>query len=297
MSKRGTSKAIRFGTNTNSMTHVVSPKNGRIIQQPLNPPVVRTPSVRNTHWNGAVQLPSNQPNYGGAYKWRGHVPSPTDTVTNAGLGDYDIMGRGFQEVQDLLDRAGTAFTQMAQDVIAKGAVEGRKKATLLEEQKFRLGKVWTHTPYPSLGASGPGSMWKSSSRFDPRLGGYRGVSSSGNALRLINFNFKAGHTYGSLGDLPGTIEARVTSQLANLFENDARWRKKSPYWVTEGSGWGVFRPGSTRQGRHYFNQFYRLFDEGLLDGIKEAENTFNARVNKASAKQARWIKKAQAKII
>lgn len=301
MSKRGTSTSIRFGTTTNSYMYRMT-KSGSYAK--VRNPFVRMPSQRNTHWNGVEQLPSDRTNYGGAYKWKGHVASSTDTVTNAGLGDFDIMGRGFQEVADLLSNAGDAFTLMAQDAIAKGAVEGRKHASRLEAEKFNLGKAWHHSPYPGT-PRGPvmkamvPAHWMSASRFDPGLGGYRGVSSSGNSLRLINFNFKKGHTYKDLGGAPGTIEARVTSQMANLFENDARWRRKSPYWsATGGSGaesWRRFKPGDVRQGKHYFSQFYQIFDRGLLEGIKAAEASFQKRMVMNEQKAAKAVAKIQNK--
>ena len=219
----------------------------------------RKPSPRNTAWNGADM---------GGGRWKGHVNLGADTFTKAEM--FDVQMRGLEAVQRLLDQAGAGVNKMADDIVAKIGVEGRKEATRIEESEFRLGHVWEHAN------SKGGPIWTSSSTYDPSLGAYVGRSGVGNELRLMNFSFVKGHTYKSNGIFPGTSKAKFTSQLANLFENAARWRKNSPAWRQQGTGrWYGFRKGSTRRGRHYFSRVVSALDRGIVRALPKAQANFS----------------------
>lgn len=231
----------------------------------------RAISPRNTGWNGVEQLIKGVDGIrttGKSWKWQGHVNEGGDTYTKAG--PYNIQGRGFDQVQRMLDQAGAGVNKMADDIVAKIGAEGRKEATSIEESEFRLGHVWEHAN------SKGGPIWTSSSSYDPSLGAYVGKSGVGNELRLMNFGFVKGHTYKYNGINPGTSKARFTSQLANLFENQARWRKTSPAWRQQGTGrWYGFRKGSTRRGRHYFGRVIAALDRGIVRALPKAQANFS----------------------
>lgn len=235
----------------------------------------RGTSARNTGWNGVEQLIKGIDGKanGKSWKWQGHVDNASDTFTQQGIFNTNL--RGLQAVEKMLQDAGANVNRLADDVVAKVAVEGRKEATDIEEQEFRLGKTWVHANKP--GAYGPGDRWTSSSRYDPKLGGYVGFSSSGNKLRLINFSFEAGHTYRYNGIHPGVSRARFTSQLANLFENEATWRKSSPFWMSSSGGkaWGHYKAGASRDGRHYFSRVVDAVDRGFLRALPKAQANFD----------------------
>lgn len=237
--------------------------------------MARNKSMRNTGWNGKEQLRAGidgKSRNGKSWKWQGHVDNGTDTNTDAAF--FYVDAKGFDEVQNMLNNAMLNVNRMADDIVAKVGVEGRKRATDIEEGIFRLGRVWEHAASPWHHMAG--GRWKSSSKFDPSLGAYVGISSAGNKIRLMNFSFEKGHTFRYNGINPGISKARFTSQLANLFENAATWRKNSPYWAKSGSSkWSNYKAGESRDGKHYFDRFQMALLSGMADALPRAQANFD----------------------
>lgn len=192
---------------------------------------------------------------------------------------------GAESVQKYLDLSKRNVLRLADNVAAKTAAEARKEATDLEEQALDFQMTETHSKWSNkLGRVKRKSAWNSS------LGGYESstrTNKKGRHLRLINFKtvltaYDYGHYHKSRD---GSSMVRMTSLMANLWENDALYTKPSPYWVTNGkwSRW-YLKDGLPyrRPGKHYFaSKFASAVKNAMPDAIAKSKDKFKADQRKA----------------
>lgn len=214
-------------------------------------------------------------------KWVRKYTFGNDTATS--LIGMNISG--VEGVAKYLSSSRKNVLRMADNVTSKTAAEARKEATDLEEQALDFQMTETHSKWSNkLGRVKRKSAWNSS------LGGYESstrTNKKGRHLRLINFkNVKTAANYGHYhqsGD--GSSSVRMTSLMANLWENDALYTKPSPYWGTNGkwSRW-YLKDGQPfrRPGKHYFQSAFKsAINSTVPEAVELAKRKFKEDQRKA----------------
>lgn len=204
---------------------------------------------------------------------------------------------GIDAVEDFLDQIIGDTGRLADNVTSKTSKEARKKASRVEDRKLNLGEdslKWVRGKGMQLG----GTVW------DSALGGYRSKRphKNGYGLRMINFKYQdlaGSYTRGSLKNktnVLGVSTTVMTSQIANLWENDAFYAKRSSIWKTKTGGYASQKAG-VRPGKHYFQSAYATaVSSSVPQAKKEALDKFNADVAKADAKAQKSINRTAKKL-
>lgn len=213
--------------------------------------------------------------------------------TSTDLVGLDITG--LDNVRAFLDGVADSAGLMADNVVSKTAAGARKVASRAEASQLTLGG--RNTKYvKGKGWQGGGSQW------DSALGGYKSVRGhyGGKGLRLINFKYTnlAGPYKTAISNPNGVSSLRMTSQLANLWENDALYTKRSSLWLNKSwNGYAAWAKGTRRQGKHYFTgTFVSAVTSAVPKAKVEAEAKFLADVARLNGKQARQIRNAARKL-
>lgn len=209
--------------------------------------------------------------------------------TTAGL---SVMLNGVDNVQAFLDSVAGDVGMLADNVTSKVAKTARKTVSQIDASKFTMGGA--NIKYDKTkGWIAGGSKW------DSALGGYvsRRGHHNGRGLRMINFQYK--HLAGNYGkkmavaNALGYSEVGMTSQVANLWENDAYYTKNSARWLTAKGEEAFWTRGTRRPGKHYFNMaFSNAINSAVPVAKQEAIDKFNADVKKAEAKFNRAVRRA-----
>ena len=103
-------------------------------------------------------------------------------------------------------------------------------------------------------------------------------------LRLQNFTYrKAAGT--KKGSISSRAEASLTSNFANLHENDVFFPNASaPFSYDGGSSWSSFGRKAMRSGRHYFDQYKAAALAYLSKSEEEALKAFDEEVRRRTEK-------------
>lgn len=190
---------------------------------------------------------------------------------------------GAEGVGKYLDTSKRNVLRLADNLTVKTSAEARRRASAVERRMFTLGErneKWVKNGYQE-----GGSIWSE------KLGGYKSIRPIGNGkqLNLTNFSYvTTAEDYQKGKTSPvGTSEVRMTSQLANLWENDALYTKPSAIWKKDGkpSRWGLRGETSFRRpGKHYFErEFTNALKSSIPEGIKKAKKKF--REDQRAAKE------------
>ena len=212
--------------------------------------------------------------------------------TSTDLVGLDITG--LDNVRAFLDGVADSAGLMADNVVSKTAAGARKVASRAEESQLTLGKG--NRKYVSgKGWIGGGSQW------DSALGGYKSYRKhkNGKGLRLINFKYEnlAGPYKTPISNVFGLSSLHMTSQVANLWENDAYYTKRSSVWMNASGGYSSWKKGTRRPGKHYFTgAFTSAVSTAVPKAKVEAEAKFLADVARLNGKQARQIRNAARKL-
>lgn len=209
----------------------------------------------------------------------------------------DLVGldvNGLDDVRAFLDGVAESAGLMADNVVSKTAAGARKVASRAEEGYLTLGKG-NRKYVKGKGWIGGGSRW------DAALGGYKSYRKhrSGKGLRLINFKYTnlAGPYNTAISNSLGLSSLRMTSQVANLWENDAYYTKRSSVWMNSSGGYSSWKKGTRRPGKHYFTgTFVSAVASAVPKAKVEAEAKFLADVAKYNSKQAKAVRSAAKKL-
>lgn len=181
------------------------------------------------------------------------------------------------EVYEYLSQVKVATYGLANDYVAKVAKNARTEAGVIEKNIAKLdiqshsywksskGKIHVTKPY-----------WDASSKLFRTSNRKAAKKQGGKDYALQYFSFSK--TASSRRNRT-IAQTNVTSQFANLFEEDVHFSKRTPSFGLAGKGQTRrFPAGAVRKGRHYFKAYYNAALTNLPQSQDEALGLWKARV-------------------
>lgn len=182
-----------------------------------------------------------------------------------------------------LDVVAEETADLANAYVAKASKNARGQAQDIEGSVLNIGrgKQYFRSATVSNVNAAWGGLHTTESFWDSKTKVYRtknrlarrkkGQKGDSGYLRLENFSFRKAAGSKKKDNFQTTAEARLTSNLANLHENDVKFPKGSIKFSNGFmSKWRRFYPGQTRRGKKFFDKYAAAVYSTLPKSEEEA---------------------------